>query len=261
MLCLLALYALTSSIALAQSAPTYPERLISLPDAEQREFAHWIFGPTLVVPTANLQAVLDTEAGGPGLFLPLGEGGQSLVFPSATIEVLRETAAGVLLPPASRLAVLALAFNLTLGRLEAVYIGFWDSDAAGTNTLAGSSVATQAKFESELEQEQGKQVLKIKVEGKDGFRAHLKSRIARGVGLRTRNDPAFLPFRWLSDGPGGTHPSFHNANQADSFQVAPGDFAGFEAGDVLRVPGGRLPILAVQPGVVARGFEVVLDVD
>jgi hypothetical protein len=274
------LFALASLIVspgatLAQDPPppTYPDPLTSLPDAEAVSFSHWALNTTLVVPTTALQAAINAQAGGGFVALSTAPGsGLSMVNMVALNDrITHLTTSGETSGPLASLTVVAAVLNTNVSppRVELGILLALNSNADRSNLLLGKDATAQGKFEWEIEQEEGMQVLRVEIKGPRGFRTTLESTIAQGLGFRVVNDPNRLvptdpstpiaTFRFLTDGVGGVHPTFQLASQFDLIPVAPGMFRGLAAGRTFSLPGGVLPILEVPPGFVFRSYEDHLD--
>jgi hypothetical protein len=252
-----------SGAALAQNTPpAYPEPFTSLPDAETNTFHQWGLNPTLVVSTAELQAVLNAQSGGAN-FVALSDVGPGLssVSLGSFLERIDENASGESSGPISDVHVSTTALNMSLGQPEAVYLGYWSTDAEFNDALYGAPVSTQVDVKLEIKHENERQIHKLRVRGSDGFEANLKYRTPHILGVRFRLDPIPVSFRFLTDGPAGSHPSAQVALECDVIFAAPGEFDGLRPGDVLKLRGGRLRIKSVQPGLVARSCATRTDVD
>jgi hypothetical protein len=137
----------------------------------------------------------------------------------ANFERIQEDAGGVLTGPYSDLIVNATVLNLALGTTEAVHLGYWTSAPEGIDAVYGSEVSTAAEFQCDTEQKRGVQVLKVRVRGSDGFKETIRAEVPQTQGFRFKADPNPGIIRFLSDGPGGSHPAYAVALELDAIPI------------------------------------------
>jgi hypothetical protein len=253
---------LAGAASAQDTLPAYPAPLTSLPDAEVHGFQHWGIAPSVAVPTDALQRVINAQAGNAN-FVALSEVGPGLseVGFGSRIERIEERSTGEIHGPSSFFSISTRVLNIERGTVEAVLLRACSSDPEDLDDLMGSAVSMKGKIETEIAQEEDKQVLKLKVKCKDGFRIALKARIPRTLGFRIRLDPVPLVLRFLTDGPSGSHPGHAWALESDVIALDPGSVEGIWPGMILSLPGGRVPIRSIVPGIVLRSFSDRLDVE
>jgi len=276
-----ALCAVVSLIVCARAAwaqdapppPTYPDPLTSLQGAQGISFSHWGVAPAISVPKKALQAVINAEGGSGFVALEDSPGsGVSTVNLTAVNERTQQRTLDGAANLVSAFSVTAAMLNTNVSppRVETGFLLVLGSDPDLANSILGGNVTTPGKFDWEIEQEDGSQVLKVEVRGPNRFRVVLESTIdAEDLGFRIVNDPVRLDpgdpgspvavSRFLTDGRGGAHPTVSQASQGDLIPVAEGRFRGLVPGGTLSLPGGILPIRQVLPGFVLRSYADRLE--
>jgi hypothetical protein len=258
---LLSVFGLSAKTVFAQvEVPTYTG-LTSIANPDSKIFGHWVIYHTLQVSTEELQRVINHQTGG-AEFVALSNPapGLSTIEVFANFERIHEDAGGALVGPYSDGIISTTVLNLALGTTEGAQLGHWSSAPEGTDAVYGSEVSTPAELKWKIEQRGGVQFLELRVRGSDGFKETIRAEVPQTQGFRFKLDPAPGSIRYLSDGPGGSHPSFVVALELDTIPIDPEQSTGLRAGQSLRLPGGRVRIKEVGARLVGRGVANHIDV-
>ena len=203
-----------------------------------------------MVPTTDVQDLFDEPTGGlPFIAVDTVAPGETQLFVRASFESIVETTDGIS-EPGSSLDIFAVSFNAGVpNRVEVVGVAAYAGDA----TLG----VREAEFRWAINQQRGKNRLRVQVWGADGFSLMQRAVAPDTLGTRVKNDPFDVAFRVLADGPGGDDPSFFAGSQSDQIPAERGsalfDRQGFESsglGSILELPQGDVQILNVTTGVI-----------
>lgn len=259
------------SISPSYGEPTAPE----LADFDWRHFNSFGVQVNVTVPLSDLQALLDTIEPGRFIavpitvFFPEEDPTTGGIFLGASFERIFEfqTVNGPdLHGPVSELGIFAFVFDTLTpspplpGRLELTLLAAYTEDPNRINDVVGALVSREAEFRWQIDQKDRENRFKVKVKGVDGFSLKLKVKAPDALGFRQVSDPPQWAFRFLSDGPGGSHPAFASATQQDAILGFP-DSAGVTPEGILKLPVGNLPIVDVIGGAIFRSVETFVQLE
>ena len=190
---------------------------MDLQNPELRDFSHWRIRTDLFVPTADLQAVLDSlTGGGYDAFEAPGFPGLSRVFVLATIERIEEQD-GTLVGSISTSSVTAFVNNTTAetDQAEFAVLALYATEPSVFNEVFDSDVARDGEFSWTVKQSEGEVRVRIRVRGSDGYGLRVEAAGPEDLGVREVADPALFPAglggelrinTYLSDGPAWSSP-------------------------------------------------------
>ena len=260
----LGLHTPTQSQQTSDPPPSYgPFLSPMLIGAEARVFSSFEMAASLQAPLDEVQAVLDAIE--PGRFTALPEADEAstaLVLVDAPVERILETPSESSVDiqgPFTTFVLSVLAVDNTTERVELATLATYDSDPEIANTLFGSPVSEQADFEWEVEQVAGVNTFRLDIKAEDGFKMKVVAEAPDVLGVRQTFDAFELPVRFLSDGPGSSHPVFFIGLRRDEITVDPADFS--VTPGKLKLPEGDLRILDVVEASVFRSREDVVKLE